>query len=292
MLVFSPKPYGQTAKWPTYVASGNPQETRNIATEQAWEQAGLVTIPPIGISEHYLPPYYGSLRHANDVGVGAIASSDFGFGPRMLGAGLDNYRVGLGSGQQVANASNTLGTGIVASQSTAIATSLGLAVPVVGVAIAAVSLLIGMWINRVGPKQKVATTKIVNDAEPLLKQNLAAFQQSDQTLENQQASLDLFNQVWARVVDACSNPAYGNPGKNCIEDRQRGGKWDWFSYYYDPIANAKVVPAATLAISNTENLAGGILSPVLGQNWELLLGGGLLLIGLVSFLDSDKKGRR
>jgi hypothetical protein len=29
----------------------------------------------------------------------------------------------------------------------------------------------------------------------------------------------------------------GDAGARCISDRQRGGKWDWFAYYRDPIAN-------------------------------------------------------
>lgn len=264
MLVFSPKPYGQSAIWPTYVTAGNRDETRNIATEQAWEQRGLVTTPVFGISEDYLPPYYGSLRHSE--------------------------MFGLGDGTQVANASISAGATVASASAAPIAASLGLAVPVVGAAIAGIALAIGAWVNRVGPKQKVATTKIVNDAEPLLKQNLAAFQASEQTIENQQAALQNFNQIWAKVVEACSSPVYGNPGKNCISDRQRGGKWDWFSYYYDPIVNAKVVSSGQLLANQTTGTLGAALSPILGGNWELLLGGGLLLIGIVGLFDG-KKGR-
>ena len=39
------------------------------------------------------------------------------------------------------------------------------------------------------------------------------------------------------VVTQCSNGSLGDAGARCISDRQRGGKWDWFAYYRDPIAS-------------------------------------------------------
>lgn len=117
------------------------------------------------------------------------------------------------------------------------------AIPFVGPAIAGITLLIGLFTKR--GAQKEATTKIVNDAEPLLKQNLEAWNSSSKTVAEQQQALANFNAVWQQVVAACSNTSYGDPGHWCIDDRNRGGKWDWFSYYYDPIANDPNVQKGT-----------------------------------------------
>lgn len=166
-----------------------------------------------------------------------------------------NFEINSGLGtaaeqQQLVN----LGTGVAtvgASVGTAAAVSTGLItaatasaiVPFIGPAIMGITLLIGMFTKR--GLQKEQTTKIVNDAEPLLKQNLQAWNSSSKTVAEQQQALANFNAVWQQVVAACSNTAYGDPGHWCIDDRNRGGKWDWFSYYYDPIANDPNVQKGT-----------------------------------------------
>lgn len=117
--------------------------------------------------------------------------------------------------------------------------SLGVAVPVIGAAIAGVTLAVGMFLNRNSAyfARASAATHIVDEAETLLKNNLAAWQNSDKYRSEQAQALINFNNVWNGVVQACSNPQLEDQGKNCISERSRGGKWDWFSYYYDPIAN-------------------------------------------------------
>jgi hypothetical protein len=69
------------------------------------------------------------------------------------------------------------------------------------------------------------------------------------TRSSQAAALKNFDDAWAYLTsaEACGNPQLGNPGKACISDRSRGGRWDWFSYYRDPIAqdpNVKEDPVA------------------------------------------------
>lgn len=111
------------------------------------------------------------------------------------------------------------------------------AVPVIGAAVAGVTLGLQMILNRKGPQQKVASTKIVDELEPLLKNNVAAYQSGPHTRSSQAAALKNFDDAWAYLTsaEACGNPQLGNPGKNCITDRSRGGRWDWFAYYRDPI---------------------------------------------------------
>lgn len=53
----------------------------------------------------------------------------------------------------------------------------------------------------------------------------------------QQEALANFDAIWNALVQQCGNPALGSAGQRCISERQRGGKYDFFSYYRDPIAN-------------------------------------------------------
>lgn len=108
-------------------------------------------------------------------------------------------------------------------------------VAAVGGIIAAASAIAGaLHIGEGCGPTCVQATQIVNQAEPVLKQNVAMFQAG--TIDKQTA-LNNFNQVWMAVQQSCG-AVPGAAGINCVGDRQRGGKWDWFSYYYDPIANA------------------------------------------------------
>lgn len=159
-----------------------------------------------------------------------------------------------------------------------------LAVPLIGAAIAGVTLAIGLFMNRLGPKQKVYTTKIVNDAEPLLQRNVAAWQASNKTRSEQAQAIDNFNNVWAAVVAGCSPKELGQPGQNCIADRQRGSTkgYDWFALYLDPIANDSNVNGDP-SIADTLASAGAELSGVFGGSNNLipaLLIGGLVLLAV------------
>jgi len=113
------------------------------------------------------------------------------------------------------------------------------AVPVIGAAVAGVTLGLQLLFSRKGPKQKRITTQIVNELEPHLKANLEAYFSGPRTKASQAAALKNFDDAWAWLTsaEACGNPELGNPGKACIADRSRGGRWDCFAYYRDPIAN-------------------------------------------------------
>ena len=121
----------------------------------------------------------------------------------------------------------------------------------IGAVVAGTVSLISSWLNRVGPKQKVATTEVVNQAEPLLQANLAAWNASPKTCADQEACLAAFDVIWSAVVQHCAVPEMGDPGHSCVDDRMPegvefewntlhlvgNGRWNWFSYYRDPIAN-------------------------------------------------------
>jgi hypothetical protein len=87
----------------------------------------------------------------------------------------------------------------------------------------------------------------------VMKPNLAAWQAlapADKTDVNQQAGESNFNAGWSQVLTLCSPPALGSAGTNCIADRERGGKFDWFSAYFDPIANDPQVAINDAAVAS------------------------------------------
>jgi hypothetical protein len=184
-------------------------------------------------------------------------------------------------GQSTASTTTALALPAVQSALGISAAAAGFATLGIGAAAAAVI----MWLNRRGPKQKVASTSIVNEAEPILQQNRDIFLAGPKTDEAKEYALGVFNQVWASVVASCSDPSLGNPGKACISDRQRGGKWDWFSYYYDPIMSVSTVPALSLATEDAKQTIAGFFAPQLGPDWGTYLGGGLVILAIIGLTE-------
>ena len=172
-----------------------------------------------------------------------------------------------GTGQQAATAGAQAGGAIA---TTMVSTAW---IPVVGAAVAGVTLALALIFNRKGPKQKRATTAIVNDLEPLLKQNLDAYLSGPRTSADQAAALKNFDDAWEWLASsqALGNPEMGNPGQWAIGDRNRGGKWDWFAYYRDPIANDS--PAASSVDQAFASITGG--------NNQMLLAIALLALGVL-----------
>jgi len=113
-----------------------------------------------------------------------------------------------------------------------------------------------------------AATQVVNQIEPLMKQNLAAAQAQAQanggclTLSEAQALEANFNTLWANVLKGCGQvPAPG--GTQCIADRQPGGKYDWTSYYLTPIQQIPVCadPSPSQTITTTAPPSSGTTAP-------------------------------
>lgn len=151
---------------------------------------------------------------------------------------------GLGNAQQIGNqvivpAINVVG----AASAKSIAVALGMSVPIVGAALAGVTIALSAWFNRKGPRQKEITTQIVNELEQQLQANLDAYLAGPRTFERQLVALDNFDRAWAwlKSAEACGNSELGNPGRRCVSDRERGGPWPWEVYYRDPIANDPTV---------------------------------------------------
>lgn len=178
---------------------------------------------------------------------------------------------GLGDAEKVAY------TG-VATTGASIALGVGVAahlIPVaaagpIGAAIAGVGLLLSVLFGRKSGAQKVAATKIVDQAEVYLQQNLEAYRSSSRTSLDREAALANFDYAWQQTVNALSDPNLGSAGARGISERDRGGRWDWYSYYRDPIANDTVSIVGTAFESDVS----GLLLP--------LAAGGLLLWGVLA----------
>jgi hypothetical protein len=186
------------------------------------------------------------------------------------------------------------------------------AIPIIGAAVVGVTLAITLIMSRKGPKQKTATTTIVNDIEPQLEANVQGYINGPRTPESQMQALENFKAGWQAVLDNCGDPSMGRPGQNCIAERQEGARpqWDacknapggcpnWFELYRDPIlAHPPLTTAAagnSGTVTNPSNGGGSVTGPGSGSVTEQInqvLSGGsslplLLLAGLAVYLVSE-----
>jgi len=178
------------------------------------------------------------------------------------------------------------------------------AIPFIGPAIAGLTLLFSSLFKP--NLKKIATTNIVNQVEPGLKQLVASWKAlpaAQKTAAAQQQYLQAFLQAWADVVNSCcgscsaapasgegvaaacctTSQQYGSAGVNCVADRQRGGKWDWWSYYYDPIANDPAViqnSSVSLASGAAAVVGSDAVSFVEHNPMLAIAGAGLLLLAV------------
>lgn len=177
-------------------------------------------------------------------------------------------RRGMGAtGSQIVGTVGGAASGVVtaaAAPATAAALGIGasLAVPIVGAAFAGILLGVEALMNSGCGEACVVTSQWANQAEPLLKQNLQKYLSlSPRTKSDQQSALNLFDAIWAGLVQRCSQAGLSTAGRNCIADRQAGACkwrdssgacWNWHSGYRDPISNDTDVvdDSATAALSS------------------------------------------
>jgi hypothetical protein len=135
-------------------------------------------------------------------------------------------------------------------------------IPIAGAVLEAGAALANI-VSLFGPNpNNTLTTEWVNQMQAdVMTPNLQAWQAlppEQKTPQAQQYAEEVFSQGWAQIVQLCSNAQLGSAGINCLKDRQRGGKYDWFVYFYDPIAkdpqvaaNVAAAQAAAQAAANT-----------------------------------------
>jgi hypothetical protein len=108
--------------------------------------------------------------------------------------------------------------------------------------------------------------------------------------EAQQAFLSACNQIFGWLQQMCGNPALGNAGQRCIGERLTrrpcpstlndsnigGGQiafCDYWSYFYDPVANDPDVAPPVSAVSSATSGVTSALSSVLPASVSSLLTG-------------------
>ena len=174
----------------------------------------------------------------------------------------------------IASGVSTAGATVGAAAGAGLLTTIGItsaAVPFIGPIVAGITLLVvGLGIGNGCGGTCTEATQVVNQAAPLLLQNLQAAQQTVQqngclTQDEAQQLENNFNTIWGQVKQQCGQiPAPG--GTQCISDRQPGGKYDWTSYYLTPIQQMPVCPGtssgAVTSVSSA-GLSGLFSSPIL-----------------------------
>jgi hypothetical protein len=194
-------------------------------------------------------------------------------------------------------------------------TVLGLALPVVGAAIAAL-IGIGIAVANLFKGCGVTCTEATayaNQADTLMVQNVTAYTSSSiRYVSMQQAALNTFDTTWAALQQACGQSAIGAAGQRCITDRQEGACtwkasqggwnadgtftpwgaagsgdvcWNWFVGMRDPIANDPFVQpdptSSSIATSPAGSTAATAGTPAATTNYEGLLIAAALLAAVV-----------
>lgn len=191
-----------------------------------------------------------------------------------------------------------------------------LAIPVIGpiaAGIAALGMTLAQVFSGCGQSCTQATT-VVNQVDPLLKQNVTLYLGSPtRTKSMQAAALNNFDASWASVVQACQQIG-GQGGAGCLSDRQQGAcNWktspqgwtvangtctwtppgpngsgtacaNWFTLYRDPIANDPCVqPDPSPVSSAATSVASALGIPSNVDFTGLLLPAALVGAGLLLF---------
>lgn len=141
------------------------------------------------------------------------------------------------------------------------------AVPIVGAVIAGVSLALLAIFNNPRGAEKVAATHIVDAVEPQLKANRDAYVNAPvRTAAAQAAALQNFDYAWSQMT----GPQYLGAAslkdvyRQSVDDRNRGGKWDWFSYYRDPVANTPPNDVAPQSAGLESSITGSLIRSATG----------------------------
>jgi hypothetical protein len=201
----------------------------------------------------------------------------------------------------------------------------------VGLAVAGASLLAsfsGTLMQMLQPDavgiSKLNATTCANYFESLLKENLKAYQagvgtQANHFISHQTQALQNFEAIFQAMVQCCMQ-AGSVGGQRCVNDRIRGGQYDYYVKYKDPIANdASVKPdpiydslgneiqqvqdpetgqwkpvqsAASTAATTATAAVSGLVSALPSFGTEFWVVGGLVLVGAVYLLASGGGNRK
>lgn len=228
----------------------------------------------------YIPGKY----HPGLYGIGQDSSSwDSGLSQNDPNSNLVNFAQTLPSAAMSGAATaNMLGGSVTGDIVGGAQAGLMVAAPFTGPAapfvLAAASLIgpIASMFKGCGATCTQATT-IANNAEDAANKLLDQWNAVPVKYKSiQQAYLAAQADVWNYISGSCQKIG-GQGGSQCIADRQRGGKFDFFAHYVDPVANeTDIVPDPPSATSGGTSLLSGTVA---GLPMPLILGGaGLALL--------------
>jgi hypothetical protein len=237
-----------------------------------------ITVPTRSVPLHGLPPHYRRPGLGNGVSTACAA---FSWNPNFA-----TYAGVTSANQCPQPPSSAPKTGTIATEveglAMAAAPLTGPAAPFVALGAELASVL---GIGKGCGAACIEASDIDNYAECVMHANIDTYMaigppryQSQQT-----AALAVFDSAWSYIVQGCTQVG-GTPGQNCISERQRGGKYDYFAASRDPIANDPcVVPDPTVAATVTSattaavSSASSAISSLLGGSSSMLLPLALLL---------------
>lgn len=111
------------------------------------------------------------------------------------------------------------------------------AIPLAPILAKGIGAAIVALFSRKGPKQKEAASRIADEAQVLLTQNVQQYLNGPRTVADYNAALATFDYTWAQLTSEqyWGNPELGEPGRRAIQERSPGGRYDWFLYFRSPI---------------------------------------------------------
>ena len=173
--------------------------------------------------------------------VGGQCVAPSGSGP---GGTTSSQKIGAYAG-----AASSIGAGILE-----LSPATGPAAPFVALAGALVALATGLGIGHGCGSSCIEATEVVNYAECVMALNLQTYlgMACPRSAAAQAAALQVFNSAWSYIVQSCT--AIGGAGgseQNCIAPRNRGGQYDYFASFYDPINNDTCVSADAAPVNAT-----------------------------------------
>jgi hypothetical protein len=215
--------------------------------------------------------------------------------------------------QQVGSIASTATIGILQASANAgtfggiFGLSAAASIPIVGAAIAGVTLAVIEILNSGCGQSCIETSQWANQAAPLLEQNIQGYfaLPAPRSAEAKAQALSNFDAVWNKLVQLCSQPGLSTAGQNCISDRQSGACkwtqtgqpefpgqpaygacWNWFNSYRDPIANDPAV-VTEITLDPTGAVSSGSSSTIstplgsIDMGTLILVGGiGALVLGI------------
>jgi hypothetical protein len=216
--------------------------------------------------------------------VSTMAPAGFNGGRGLGDAASAAQQVQIGGSMAAGTASAILGS-LTAGGATAVLGITAAAVPVIGAALVAATLLVSYLVKNSGCGITcVETSSWANQAAAALQKVMDAYfaLPAPRTQAQQAVAIANFHAIWQQLEQLCGQPGTGNAGVRCISDRQAGACtwkqkyapvypgqpnigecWNWWNGYLQPIQQDPVVPdpsPADVLSSAASSVSGSIAS--------------------------------